>query len=513
MERALGAGDGDVGQAAFLGLGALAHGATVGEQALLGAGDPDVVELEALGAVDGQHARRLASGRGESLAASVELGEEVAEVGTPARRLVGAREAHELAQVAVERRRALARAVRCGCSGRCAAGARAGRRRRGRRRRGADAPGRALDPLATRPASGRHSVAHRGRAGGAAGASDVARAVLEQRPLRMRVGVGEERAARAAPDAAPAAAGDAREGQPVARVGDQGEGGERVADLGAVREPGGAGDGHRDAGGRAAPARCRRELVDAHERTAPTAGRAGRPAPTRRSVAPPRRSSSQPSTAHRVPAGPVVHRRLPRGRGGCGESGWRREDGGGRAVVALQGDVARRGSRREGGEVLLAGGAAVGADGLVGVAEDGQAICAYRSATSDGELRRPGRRLPRRAPRQPRAQPPLDRRDPRRRQPPRPGPPAAARRRPVDDGGDGSAGEGRALRRRRRGDRADHRLGAGRPARLDAGRPRPHERAARAGRAGAARRRRPRWSSSARPPSPSGPGSATPSPP
>ena len=97
MQGAPGAGDGDVGQAAFLGLGALAHGATVGEEALLDAGDPHVIELQAPGAMDRHDARRLA------LVARVTCGQqesrdEVAKLRARRARLVGAREPHELPQ-------------------------------------------------------------------------------------------------------------------------------------------------------------------------------------------------------------------------------------------------------------------------------------------------------------------------------------------------------------------------------------------------------------------------------
>ena len=81
----------------------------------------------------------------------------------------------------------------------------------------------------------------------------------------MGVGVGEERPARRLADPGAGRLGDAGEGQPVARVGDQGEGGERVADLGAVTEPERAGDVHRDAGGHERLLDAGGELVDAHE--------------------------------------------------------------------------------------------------------------------------------------------------------------------------------------------------------------------------------------------------------
>ena len=89
--------------------------------------------------------------------------------------------------------------------------------------------------------------------------------MLEQRHLRMRVGMSEERPARRVAHSGAGRLGDPGEGQPVARVGDQGEGGERVADLGAVTEPERAGDVHRDAGGHERLLDAGGELVDAHE--------------------------------------------------------------------------------------------------------------------------------------------------------------------------------------------------------------------------------------------------------
>ena len=104
-----------------------------------------------------------------------------------------------------------------------------------------------------------------------------------------------------------------REGQPVARVGDQGEGGEGVADLGAVTEPERAGDVHRDAGGHERLLDAGGELVDAHEHAQlPTAGApASRWARAHAAIrCASSSSSSASSTAIGSPAGPVVHRRL-----------------------------------------------------------------------------------------------------------------------------------------------------------------------------------------------------------
>jgi hypothetical protein len=113
VQRALGTGDGDVGEAALLGLLAVADGPPVWEAALFGAGDPHVVELEALGAVDRGERDRVAGDRAR-LRGERELGEEVGQPGAAAAALVGARvrdEGPEVLELPRARQRVGARAV------------------------------------------------------------------------------------------------------------------------------------------------------------------------------------------------------------------------------------------------------------------------------------------------------------------------------------------------------------------------------------------------------------------
>src|SRR4051794_20039176 len=98
MQGALGTGDGDVGESALLRLLAVADGSSVREAALLGAGDPDVVELEALGAVDRAQDDRVI-GDAALVAGERDLGEEAGDAGALGATLVRARMADEGAQV------------------------------------------------------------------------------------------------------------------------------------------------------------------------------------------------------------------------------------------------------------------------------------------------------------------------------------------------------------------------------------------------------------------------------
>ena len=200
--------------------------------------------------------------------------------------------------------------------------------------------------------------------------------MLEQCHLRMGVGMSEERPACRFAHSGAGRLGDPGEGQPVARVGDQGAGGERVADLGTVREPERAGDFHRDAGGHERVLNAGDELVDPHEDAQCRRRGAGvemGPCPR-----------GDPLRLVEFVVGILDHDRVAGGarrpealvqpaavggdeRVGCVQDRRRR------AVVALQGDDVVLGEvAREGGEVLFAGGTPVGADGLVGVAEDHQ---------------------------------------------------------------------------------------------------------------------------------------------
>ena len=215
--------------------------------------------------------------------------------------------------------------------------------------------------------------------------------MLEQRALRMGVGVGEERPARRLAHSGAGRLGDPGEGQPVARVGDQGEGGQCVADLGAVTEPERAGDVHRDAGGHQRLLDAGGELVDAHEdaqRRRRAAGVEVDPGP-----------GGDPLRLVELVVGVLDRDRVAGGPGrpqalvqpaavDGDERVGRRQDGGRRAVVALQGDDLVLGEvAREGGEVLRAGGPAVGADRLVGVAEDHQVAVLLGQQGDDPVLR------------------------------------------------------------------------------------------------------------------------------
>src|SRR3954447_10642156 len=76
MQRLLGPGDRDVGEAALLVLLAVAQRPAVWEASLLCSGDPDVVELEALGPVNGAE-RDGTVGEGARVRGERQLGEEV----------------------------------------------------------------------------------------------------------------------------------------------------------------------------------------------------------------------------------------------------------------------------------------------------------------------------------------------------------------------------------------------------------------------------------------------------
>src|SRR3954469_4368026 len=90
VQCALGTGNRDVGEAALLGLLAVADGPAVWQTALLGARDPHVVELEALGAVDRCQRDDIAVGCA-GVRRERELGEELGQPGLVASSFVRAR--------------------------------------------------------------------------------------------------------------------------------------------------------------------------------------------------------------------------------------------------------------------------------------------------------------------------------------------------------------------------------------------------------------------------------------
>ena len=281
------------------------------EPALLGPGEPDVVELEALGPVDRAEHDRVGVGAA-GFAVEREVGEQVAEGRPLGALLVGAREPDERAEVAQPP---------LGPRARRSARAAAGRPAQAVGLAGGDEdrddlvaePERAVRELVRGGQERAAEVAQRGRLAGREARDRRVGAVGQQRPLGMGVGMGEQGAAGPRPDTAPGRGRDAGERETVARVGRERQRGERVADAGPLGE-GGRPDDDRAHAGAEQRLLDRRELrVHADEHGPRLAARGG--AGPRGDPPGLLGAVGAAHDPHRRPVSPVVHRSAPRGGG------------------------------------------------------------------------------------------------------------------------------------------------------------------------------------------------------